>query len=112
MTFRMSPHLFGLLVTIAGVLALSPDALLIRLVAADSASVLFWRGIFFSITIFGFYSLRFGAGGGVARLRVLGRRGLLAALFCSLSGTFFGVAIAHTSSGNARVVMAAAPLLA
>ncbi|WP_334130226.1 DMT family transporter [Sneathiella sp.] len=112
MTFRMSPHLFGLLVTIAGVLALSPDALLIRLVAADSASVLFWRGIFFSITIFGFYSLRFGAGGVVARLRVLGRRGLLAALFYSLSSTFFVLAITHTSIANALVIIATAPLFA
>ena len=42
---NMSDHLKGLLITTLGVLILSPDALLIRLLHADTWTVIFWRGI-------------------------------------------------------------------
>ena len=39
-----SPYLTGFLITLAGVLILSPDTLLIRLIEADHWTQLFWRG--------------------------------------------------------------------
>lgn len=109
---KMSPHLFGILVTAAGVIVLSPDGLLVRLVSADSATVLFWRGLLFSAAIFAYYLLRHGAKGVAGLLRNLGKRGLIAALFYSLSSTFFVLAITHTSIANALVILATAPLFA
>lgn len=108
---KISPHLRGILITAAGVIILSPDGLLVRLVAADSATILFWRGLFFGLAIFGFYFLRRGLGA-VNLIRVMGRRGLIAAAFFSLSTCFFVLAITHTTVANALVIIATAPLFA
>ncbi len=35
----------SLLITVMGVVVLTPDSLLVRLVAADTWSLLFWRGL-------------------------------------------------------------------
>ena len=43
------PRLGGLPIAIAGVLLLSPDSLVIRLVSADRLIVLFWRGLMMAI---------------------------------------------------------------
>ncbi|MBO0334248.1 DMT family transporter [Sneathiella sp. CAU 1612] len=106
-----SPHLYGVLITAAGVLLLTPDGLLVRLIGADSATILFWRGILFSIGIFGFYLLRRGVAT-LGLVQAMGKRGLLAALLFSLSTCFFVLAITHTSAANALVIIATAPLFA
>ncbi|MDF2367546.1 DMT family transporter [Sneathiella sp.] len=106
-----SPHLYGILVTAAGVLLLTPDGLLVRLVAADSATILFWRGLLFAIGIFGFYLLRCGSDT-VGLVRAMGRRGLLAALLFTFSTCFFVLALTHTSAANALVIISTAPLFA
>ncbi|TNE34409.1 MAG: DMT family transporter [Alphaproteobacteria bacterium] len=108
---KLPPHLYGILVTATGVAALSPDGLLVRLVSTDSWTVLFWRGLLFGIGILGFYFFRFGRGLG-SRLRIMGRRGLLAAGFFTLSTIFFVLAITHTSVANTLVIIATAPLFA
>ena len=108
---KLPPHLYGILITIAGVLILSPDGLLVRLVSVDSWTVLFWRGLLFSIGILGFYLFRYGVGT-VGLIKVMGRRGLLAAGLFTLSTTFFVLAITHTSVANALVIIATAPLFA
>ena len=46
----LSEHAKGLLIVATGVLILTPDALLLRLIEADPWTLLFWRGIgFFSV---------------------------------------------------------------
>ena len=47
----MNKHLKGLLIAFFGILILSPDAALVRLANADSWTILFWRGIFFTAGI-------------------------------------------------------------
>lgn len=106
-----SPHLYGILVTAAGVLLLTPDGLLVRLISTDTATLLFWRGLLFSIGIFGFYLFRRGsATAGI--VRAMGRRGLLAALLFTFSTFFFVLALTHTSAANALVIISTAPLFA
>jgi len=39
----MSEYLKGLIITVIGVLVITPDSLLIRLIEADSWTVIFWR---------------------------------------------------------------------
>ena len=108
---KISPHLYGILITAAGVIILSPDGLLVRLIATDSATLLFWRGLLFSIGIFGFYMLRHGFGA-LDTVRAMGRRGFLAAVLFCLSTIFFVLAITHTSVANALVIISTAPLFA
>ena len=47
----MSEYIKGVLLTSAGVLILSVDGLLIRLISADAFDLLFWRGLLMSITV-------------------------------------------------------------
>ena len=44
-TDRISDHAKGLLITTVGVLAITPDSLLVRLIAANTWTILFWRGL-------------------------------------------------------------------
>jgi len=45
----VSNHRKGLLIVGLGVITISPDALLIRLLHMDSPSIVFWRGLLMSI---------------------------------------------------------------
>ena len=47
----MTEHTKGILITLAGVLILSPDSLVIRLIQLDAWTLTFWRGIFISFWI-------------------------------------------------------------
>lgn len=108
---KLSPHLYGTLITTLGVIILSPDALLIRLIGADGWTILFWRGLFFAAGIWGYYILRHGRNS-IGLLTATGKRGLLAAALFTLSTIFFILAITHTSVANTLVIIATAPLWA
>ncbi|MEP3246776.1 MAG: DMT family transporter [Sneathiella sp.] len=106
---KLSPHLYGTLLTVCGVLILTPDGLLVRLVDLDSWTLLFWRGLLFATGILGFYTLRYRTRApGI--VRVMGWRGLQAALFFASSTIFFVLAIKNTSIANTLVIIATAPL--
>jgi hypothetical protein len=47
----MSNHLKGLLIAFFGVLVLTPEGILVKLADSDSFTILFWRGIFFALSI-------------------------------------------------------------
>ena len=47
----MSNHLKGLLIAFFGVLVLTPEGILVKLADSDSFTILFWRGIFFAVSI-------------------------------------------------------------
>ncbi len=106
-----SPHLYGILITAAGVLLLTPDGLLVRLISTDSATIMVWRGVLFSLAIFGFYFARRGlATFGI--IRDMGIRGLIAATLFASSTCFFVLALTNTSAANALVIISTAPLFA
>ncbi len=106
---KLPPHLFGTIITLLGVLVLTPDALLIRLIHVDTWTILFWRGIFFAAAILCFYFLRY-------RTRIIdlfikmGWRGVQAAIMFASSTIFFVNAIEETSVANVLVIIATAPL--
>ena len=50
----MTPRVYGMLLTGVGVLALSPDSVLIRLLDADVPTTLFWRGLAMAGGLFAF----------------------------------------------------------
>ena len=48
---RLNPHGKGLLLALSGVIVISPDSLLIRLIGIDLWSVMFLRGLFIAMTL-------------------------------------------------------------
>lgn len=101
----------GLLITLAGVLLLTPDALLIRLVGAGSWTLLFWRGIGFFTVVGGFCLWRH-RGRLRAAAAAAGAGGVAVALLFTLSSGAFLWSIGHTHAANTLVIVAVSPLFA
>lgn len=107
----MTPHARGFLLTLFGVLVLTPDTLLIRLIASDPWTVAACRGALSGSTILlAFIVLRRGAAFG--EIRRLGAVGLLVCALNAVNAVAFVVALHHTSVANTLIIMATAPLMA
>lgn len=101
----------GLVLTTLGVLLLTPDTLLIRLIAMEPMSLLVWRGVLQALgtTLILFLLYR---GRTWDTFRAIGHKGLLAAGFFTGSTFFFVLALSATSVANTLIIVAAAPLCA
>lgn len=108
---EISPHTKGLIITTTGVLVLSPDSLLIRLVDASSWTIVFWRALLSSIGLAVFAALmsRRNAWGA---FRSIGSAGLVVAVLFGAQLTLFVTSIANTNVANTLVVFATAPFFA
>lgn len=101
----MSQHLKGLLITFIGVLVISPDVLLVRLIEADTLTKLFWRGLLSGLVILAAFSLM------GHRLR-FGRKDWLLAVVFALGTYCFLYAVEHTQAANVLLISATAPVIA
>jgi drug/metabolite transporter (DMT)-like permease len=104
-------HAKGLVITLAGVVILSPDALLIRLVTTDNWTIIFFRGALTAGVLAGFLALRFrrdlaGVLGSVDRLA------MLSGLCYGFGNICFVQSINRTLVANTLVILAATPLIA
>ena len=108
---RLSSHAIGLLLTTLGVLVLSPDSLLIRLVETDAWTLVFWRGFLMGLAIVVGTAVWL-RGGAVAQFRSIGRAGLVVAVLFALQLNLFTVSITQTSVANTLVIFATTPLFA
>jgi len=104
-------HLRGLLLAIVGILILSPDSLLVRLIEADQWTLLFWRGLLTFVTL-GLYLLIAHGSGTLKRFLAFGLTGLIIAALFALNTTLFVVSIRHTAVANTLVLISVAPLFA
>ncbi len=104
-------HLKGLAICTAGVLAISPDTLLIRLIDVDAWTLSFWRGLLLALVL-GTAQLLRHRGRTIAIYRALGRRGLLAGALWGLGTICFVGAVTQTSVANVLIIIGAAPLAA
>jgi drug/metabolite transporter (DMT)-like permease len=104
-------HARGLALAVTGILILTPDSLLIRLITVDHWSLLFWRGLmtFVALTLWQFYNHRRGT---LARFQAIGVAGLMVALLIALNTSLFVISIRHTAVANTLVLLSAAPLFA
>lgn len=104
-------HAKGLLITAFGVLVLTPDSLLVRLIAADTWTLLWWRELLFAcgLTV-GLLAVHGRATG--AAFRAVGWPGLWVALCFAGSSISFVLALANTSVANTLVIVSSAPLFA
>jgi len=102
---------FGYMITILGVIWISPDALLQRLIVADPVAIIGWRGALSAVTLGVFLYWR-DRGAGLSRLLAGGWRLLvLSALYAINSGAFV-LAIHYASVADVLVILAATPLCA
>ena len=107
----MSDHAKGLLITALGVLILTPDSLLIRMIAIDQWSTIFWRGSLMSVGLLAYviWSERKNTLQAFVNIGWVGIG--VALLFCVNSFTFV-FAIQNTSVANTLVIIAVSPMFA
>jgi drug/metabolite transporter (DMT)-like permease len=94
-----------------GVLAISPDSLVIRLVKMEPLAIAFWRALLMGLG-FVLVALFLYRGRTAGRFRSMGRVGLAVAAFGACSNLLFVTAITHTAVSNTLVILAASPVFA
>ena len=100
----MTPQLKGILITLAGVLIIVPDSLMIRLIEAPAFTIIFWRSLFSCAAMVLIASFTKG-------WRWLSPPALLFAV-TEASGTFlFIVALDNTSVASTLFLVSTAPLM-
>jgi drug/metabolite transporter (DMT)-like permease len=107
---QRSTHLKGIAVSTAGVIAISPDSLLIRLIGADVWTLSLWRGLLLALTLAVVQLLRHRAGI-VACYVGMGRRDLLAGVLSEIGTICFVSAITYTTVANVLILLGATPLV-
>jgi len=106
----MTNHLKGLLIAFFGVLILTPDGILVKLANLDSWTVLFWRGLFFALSILIILVIiyRFRA---FNEIKDIGKEGLLIGCLTGLGGATFILAIHYTTLAKTLLIISASPLM-
>lgn len=107
----LSDHAKGLAITGFGVLVLSPDALLLRLLSIDHWTTVFWRGVLMALTLTLVMAVLH-RGRALRPFRAVGRWGLVSSAIYAVNLMAFVYSINHTAVANTLVIMAAAPLFA
>jgi drug/metabolite transporter (DMT)-like permease len=104
-------HRRGVLLALSGVLVLSPDGLLIRLISTDDWTLLFWRGLLTSLTLMAVLSFKHKKNVG-QKFTIMRKKGLFAGTIQALGTIFFVLAITHTSVANTLIIIGVTPLWA
>ena len=108
---NMEDYLKGFRLTFFGVLILTPDTLLIRLINIDPWTMSFWRGSMMAFILLVVYFF-------VRRRKMhcdiikLGGAGLCIAALYALNAISFIFAINHTQVANVLLLLASTPLIA
>lgn len=95
--------------TLFGVLVLTPDALLFRLVNTDIWTIAFWRGILMPVGLLFMLAL-FYRGRTLKVIMNVGRAGIVVALMTSCSNLAFSTALTYTTAAKTLIMLACAPL--
>jgi drug/metabolite transporter (DMT)-like permease len=106
-----STHTKGLLITACGVLIISPDGLLTRLIVTDHWTMIFWRSVLLSVGMW--LLISFVHPNRVwQQYKTVKGPGLLMAGAYSLGTISFIFAITHTSVANTLIILSTTPLFA
>ena len=101
----------GTLLAFIGVMIVTPDSLIIRLVSIDTWNLLFYRSLFPGIALligyFVFFSSR-----AVPDFMSIGKPGLLNAVLIMGSNITFILALANTDVANALIMISLVPIIA
>jgi drug/metabolite transporter (DMT)-like permease len=102
-------HAKGLAIGFFGVLTLSPDALLIRLISVDGWTLVFWRGLLMSLTLLLGIALT-NRGAFIRTVRGIGRVGVLASCLQAAGSICFVMSILNTQVANTLIILGALPM--
>ncbi|MFT5675679.1 MAG: drug/metabolite transporter (DMT)-like permease [Urechidicola sp.] len=107
----LSTYIKGILITALGVLVISPDGLLTRLITTDHWTLIFWRSL---LMCFGMWILSCFVypRNTWAKYKALGLSGIAMVAFYSMGNISFIVAITHTSVANTLIILSTTPLFA
>lgn len=108
---ELDDHTRGLVLTVAGVLALVPDATLIRAIEADTITTAMWRNALIAVTVTTALALRYGRRL-PSLIRRTGRAGILSAILWATSTSLFVAAVDYTTVGNTVLIVAVSPMWA
>ncbi|MCP4621689.1 MAG: DMT family transporter [Bradyrhizobium sp.] len=111
MTDVHSQRRLGIVLIIAAAIAWSTAPFFTRLLAHDSWTILFWRGVFASSLITVFLAATEGRAG-LRNLVAMGRSGWLVASLSTLAMVAFIPALQMTSVANVAVIVATQPFIA
>ncbi len=107
----MKTYLKGVLITLLGVMILTPDSLLIRLIDSESASVNFWRGVFVTISVLSYLvvieKVRLWH-----QLKIFNRYDYLGVLFFAMGSLTFVYAINNNNVAITLVLLSTASFFA
>ena len=101
----------GTLLAFIGVMIITPDTLLIRLISLDTWSALFYRSLLPSVALFVGYIILF-RGKTLNDFYHMGIPGVINALFILFSNITFIFAVANTNVANALIMISLIPLAA
>lgn len=107
----LSNHAKGLLITASGVLIISPDGLLTRLIETDHWTMIFWRSLLLSFGMWLVVSLR-NPNRVWQQYKTVRGPGLLMVFAFSLGTISFVFSITHTSVANTLIILSSTPLFA
>ena len=101
----------GFAMATVGIVVVSPDALLVRLIETDVWTLLFWRGLLSALALGVFLAARHRSATPEI-LRTIGRLDVVAALLMAATAVLFVIAIRLTTVANTLVIFATMPLFA
>lgn len=101
----------GVVLTLLGVTALSPDGLLTTMIGANIWTTLFWRGLLVGIALLLWLAVRHRSHT-IAALRAVGWPGLGIGILFAASSTGFVTAIRLSTVADTLFILSAAPLFA
>jgi drug/metabolite transporter (DMT)-like permease len=107
----ISNHAKGLLITACGVLVISPDGLLTRLIETDHWTMIFWRALFLSFGMWLVISFNY-PNRVWQQYKTVRGPGMLMVGAYSLGTISFIFAITHTSVANTLIILSTTPLFA
>ena len=108
---NVATHRRGFWLTLLGVLVLTPDTLLIRLIDIDPWTMNFWRGFMMTFSLCIGYFLVWPRET-FSDLMKLGFAGLSIAVLYALNAISFVFAVNHTLVANVLIILASTPLIA
>ena len=104
-------YIRGVVICVAGVVSLSPESLLIRLIQTDIATLLFWRSLFSASALLLFLLVVYRRNLW-QRIVAIGRPGVIIALVQAVQAATFVLALHATTVANVLVIIASAPMFA
>lgn len=106
---RFTDYQKGLIITTLGVLTIVPDGLILRLIAADSWTVSFWRGLLIgiSMTLFLIFYYR---GEFFNNFKKMGWLGIIVSILTGASTFLFVFALTQTSVASALFIVSTSPV--